>query len=119
MASPLRSRSLDDSQPLSEPLDSFRRGDRGQSRFQLDLLVGLALDYITIADFMRNLEKSDYFKSVELVEARVSQWKDVVMQQFSLNLKVSYEGSIKPKVTETEEETVAQVEGGLITGGLS
>lgn len=57
-------------------------------------LEGLALDGETISQFMRELEKSDYFPKVELDVAKQTLLKGVKIQSFSIRATVSYAGKI-------------------------
>ncbi|RMD85622.1 MAG: hypothetical protein D6808_04875 [Candidatus Dadabacteria bacterium] len=55
-------------------------------------IVGLALDNQTIADFMKELEKSNFFLQVDLLEARQVSWNRVKMKKFTLSAVVDYAG---------------------------
>jgi type IV pilus assembly protein PilN len=57
-------------------------------------LEGLALDGETISQFMRELEKSDYFPKVELDVAKQVDRQGVKIQSFSIRATVSYAGKI-------------------------
>jgi type IV pilus assembly protein PilN len=57
-------------------------------------LEGLALDGETISQFMRELEKSDYFPKVELDVAKQATKQGVKIQAFSIRASVSYAGKI-------------------------
>jgi type IV pilus assembly protein PilN len=54
---------------------------------------GLALDNVTIADFTKQLEKSIYFKRVDLLEVRQEEVRGVKMKRFSISAKISYSGA--------------------------
>jgi type IV pilus assembly protein PilN len=56
---------------------------------------GKSIDDQTIAGFMRELEKSDYFNAIDLGETRQSDEKGAKIKIFSLNTTVSYSGSAK------------------------
>ena len=58
-------------------------------------LVGFALDNQTIAVFMKDLEASDYFDAVELVETKQADREGVKIKAFTLDTKVNYAGKIK------------------------
>jgi type IV pilus assembly protein PilN len=64
---------------------------------------GMALDNQTIASFMNELEKSDYFTRVDLVEAHGVQWQGVAMKQFTLSTTVTYAGKIAEEEAKKEE----------------
>lgn len=57
-------------------------------------LDGMALDGETISQFMRELEKSDYFPKVELDVAKQVDKQGVKIQSFSIRASVSYAGKI-------------------------
>jgi type IV pilus assembly protein PilN len=57
-------------------------------------LEGMALDGETISQFMRELEKSDYFPKVELDVAKQVDKQGVKIQSFSIRASVSYAGKI-------------------------
>ena len=58
---------------------------------------GMALDNQTIASFMRDLEASDYFDKVDLVEARQAVREGVKIKAFNIQSKVLYTGKIVAK----------------------
>jgi type IV pilus assembly protein PilN len=68
------------------------------------LLSGVALDNETIASFMKNLEKSNYFKTVDLEQAMQAVRKDVKVKNFSLKSAISYTGVFPKAEEETEEK---------------
>lgn len=51
---------------------------------------GLALDNQTIADFIKQLEKSELFKRVDLLEARQEEVRGVKMKHFAVSAKITY-----------------------------
>ncbi len=53
---------------------------------------GLALDNQTIADFIKQLEKSSYFIRVDLLEARQETWQGVKMKRFAISAKIDLGG---------------------------
>ena len=57
-------------------------------------VMGKALDNQTIAQFMTGLGGSDYFREVELVEAKQNEWNDARIHEFILQAKVNYAGKI-------------------------
>ena len=75
-----------------------------EERSGLFEIVGLALDNQTIAKFMKDLEESEYFLTVDLVEARIAEYDDVKMKQFTLSAKISYAGSLEIADDSEEEE---------------
>lgn len=54
---------------------------------------GLALDNQTIADFIKRLEKSEYFIRVDLLEARQEEVRGVKMKRFAVSAKINYGGT--------------------------
>lgn len=57
-------------------------------------LEGFALDGETISQFMRELEKSDYFPKVELDVAKQADRQGVKIQAFTIRAAVNYAGKI-------------------------
>lgn len=64
---------------------------------------GKAIDNQTIAGFMRQLEGSDYFKSIDLGETRQADERGVKIKAFSLNTVVSYAGGTHSAVVKAAE----------------
>ena len=63
-------------------------------------LSGYALDNQTIAAFMKELERSDFFETVELVETKQMDRDGVKMKLFTLESRINYAGaSPKPAAT--------------------
>jgi type IV pilus assembly protein PilN len=56
-------------------------------------LDGLAIDHQTIADFLKALSKSVYFKNVDLVETTQIQQDNVPLKKFSIKSTLVYEPS--------------------------
>jgi type IV pilus assembly protein PilN len=56
-------------------------------------ITGLAPDNQTIAVFMRNLSRSPYFASVDLVETTQSERNEAPVKRFVLNARLSYTGA--------------------------
>ncbi len=67
-------------------------------------IEGKALDNQTIAEFMKELEKSDYYTSVDLVETKQATHQGVKVKSFSLRAGISYAGKIE---LDTEAESKA------------
>lgn len=68
-------------------------------------ITGFALDNQTISGFMRELEKSDYFPQVDLVETTQADKQGVKIYAYVIQAKVSYAGKIKaaePEVTKAK-----------------
>lgn len=66
---------------------------------------GVALDIHTIANFMRAIERSDYFDDVKLIETKQTEIDSVGMKAFNLHAKVNYAGLTK---SETESEAAEE-----------
>lgn len=49
---------------------------------------GMAASYVSIADYIRKLEDSDWFQDVELVDARVDQRQEQEFTQFQLRTQI-------------------------------
>ncbi len=62
---------------------------------------GFALDNQTIATFMKDLEKSDYYLSVDLDESKTKSKSGINIKSFVLQSKISYSG----KVVVVEEDS--------------
>jgi len=58
----------------------------------LATITGLGLDDQTIANFMRKLNASPYFDSVDLVETAQSEQDGVQLKRFVVNARLSYSG---------------------------
>lgn len=67
-------------------------------------ISGLALDNQTIASFMKGLESSDYFHTVDLVETRQTEKKQVKMKYFIIQAKVNYAGKLIASTDPDKEE---------------
>lgn len=63
-------------------------------RANLMRVSGMALDNQTITTLMKELENSEFFEAVDLVESKKSAWQGVEIQQFILQTKVRYAGNI-------------------------
>ncbi|MDZ4786090.1 MAG: PilN domain-containing protein [bacterium] len=58
---------------------------------------GMALDNQTIADLIKQLEKSNYFIRVDLLEARQEEWQGVKMKRFAISAQINYGGPTSVK----------------------
>lgn len=70
-------------------------------------IIGFALDNQTIAGFMKGLEASSYFETVELVQTKQTEKYGVKIAEFTLQTKVSYAGKAK-KVSKPDEKIEPQ-----------
>ena len=75
-------------------------------------LVGRALDEQTIASFMRDLEKSDYFEQVDPVEIKQIDMDGVKIKEFAVTAMISYTGRVEPLPAEVDAADKAAVGGG-------
>ena len=66
-------------------------------------IQGMALDAETIALFMKDLEASDYFVTVDLEETKQALVEGIKMQEFVLNAQVSYSGRVTVGVDTSAE----------------
>lgn len=64
-------------------------------------IIGRALDDQTIASFMRDLEKSDYFDKVDPVEIKLMDMEGVKVKEFSVQAAISYTGTVEPSADAT------------------
>lgn len=67
---------------------------------------GKAIDNQTIANFMKELEGSDYFKSIDLGETRQSDDRNVKIKSFTLNTAVSYSGGAHEPTAAVQDAAV-------------
>ena len=68
-------------------------------------IAGMALDDQTIAGFMRDLEASDYYDTVDLVQSRKTPWKGGKISEFSLEAKINYAGKVTAPAQQNVEES--------------
>ncbi|RIL12178.1 MAG: hypothetical protein DCC75_00915 [Proteobacteria bacterium] len=61
-------------------------------------ISGKALDNQTIASFMKDLETSEFYETVDLGETKQSDWKGVKIKDFTLQARINYAGEIKAQV---------------------
>jgi type IV pilus assembly protein PilN len=66
-------------------------------------MTGMALDNQTVADFLKALAASAYFRDVELVETTQVQQDKLAMKKFSLRSRLLYQ----PTLAETQPKTAA------------
>lgn len=66
---------------------------------------GFALDNQTIAGFMKDLGKSDYYKTVDLVETKQTARGGVKLKIFTLQTKISYAGKVGNAEPEDEKKS--------------
>lgn len=57
-------------------------------------ISGYALDNQTIASFMKELERSDYYDTIDLVETKQATRKGTKLKSFKLNAKIRYTGKL-------------------------
>ncbi|HEY3306550.1 MAG TPA: PilN domain-containing protein [Candidatus Binatia bacterium] len=55
---------------------------------------GIAVDNQTVADFLKALSSSDYFKNVELVETSQSEQDKLLLKKFSVRSRLVYQPSV-------------------------
>ncbi len=65
-------------------------------------LVGEAVDNQTIAEFLRELSNSAYFKKVDLVETTAQDKGEVKLRKFILKAQVDYAASAKKEAPKSE-----------------
>ncbi|HML96035.1 MAG TPA: PilN domain-containing protein [Thermodesulfobacteriota bacterium] len=64
-------------------------------------LVGIADNEFTVADFMKSLESSPYFVSVELGVIKKTEIRKLDLRNFIINAKLDYAGKKKTEAAET------------------
>ncbi|MCL4245475.1 MAG: PilN domain-containing protein [Candidatus Dadabacteria bacterium] len=67
-------------------------------------LVGIADNEFTVADFMKSLETSPYFVSVELGVIKKTDIRKLDLRNFIINAKLDYAGKKKTEAAETGAE---------------
>jgi len=73
---------------LSAELPDFVWLTELQQRGNTVTIDGMAASYVSIADYIRKLEDSDWFQDVELVDARVDQRQEQEFTQFQLRTQI-------------------------------
>lgn len=76
-------------------------------------MVGTALDNQTIATYMKDLQASDYFTAVDLVETKQIESKGVKIKNFTLDAKITYTGKLRkdaaaPAAIEVKADATAE-----------
>jgi type IV pilus assembly protein PilN len=64
-------------------------------------MIGTALDNQTIATYMKDLQASDYFTAVDLVETKQIESKGVKIKNFTLDAKITYTGKLRKEAATT------------------
>lgn len=67
-------------------------------------ISGNALDNQTIALFMKDLEQSEYFKKVDLIETKQAENQGAKIKSFTLLADISYAGKIAIEAVKEEEK---------------
>lgn len=75
------------------------------------MMTGVALDNQTIATFMQELEKSEYYETVDLEETKQGEVDGVGVKNFSLRAKISYAGASNVSNKEPKSEESASQPG--------
>ncbi len=70
-------------------------------------IKGSAVDNQTIAILMKNLESSDYFSGVDLIETKLETHLGVKIKNFTINTKVSYAGKFERNAAEENTKPAA------------
>ncbi|MGH9323866.1 MAG: PilN domain-containing protein [Vicinamibacteria bacterium] len=73
---------------LSAELPDFVWLTQLQQRGSQVTIDGMAASYVSIADYIRKLEDSEWFQNVELVDARVDQQQEQEFTQFQLRTQL-------------------------------
>ena len=72
-------------------------------------ISGHALDNQTIALFMKDLEQSNYFKKVDLVETKQAENQGAKVKSFTLLADISYSGNISTEESVEKENKQAAI----------
>jgi type IV pilus assembly protein PilN len=64
------------------------------------VLEGVAWNEKTVADFMRQLQASPYFQSVELKEIKTKKLRDLPLKTFKIQAQLNYSGKTKEEAGE-------------------
>lgn len=64
------------------------------------VLEGVAWNEKTVADFMRQLQASPYFQSVELKEIKTKKFRDMPLKTFKIQAQLNYSGKTKEEASE-------------------
>ena len=67
-------------------------------------IYGHALDNQTVTLFMKDLEQSDYFKKIELVETKQALNQGAKVKSFTIKADVSYSGKVKEEKVEEDNK---------------
>lgn len=89
---------LSEAIPNKAWLDEFTEKDQ-QAR-----LVGIADNEFTVADFMKSLETSPYFVSVELGVIKKTDVRNLDLRNFIINARLDYAGKKKTEAAQTTGE---------------
>jgi len=79
-------------------------------------LVGIADNEFTVADFMKSLETSPYFVSVELGVIKKTDIRNLDLRDFIINAKLDYAGKKKMEAAQTPAEAPEAPAGGKKKG---
>jgi len=71
------------------------------------LVTGMAVDNQTIADFLKALQTSEYFKDVELVETVQAQQDKQTLKKFSVRSRLVYQPQAEPQTAPAPQKTAA------------
>jgi type IV pilus assembly protein PilN len=70
-------------------------------------VTGMAVDNQTIADFLKALQSSQYFKDVDLVEAVQSQQDKQALKKFAVRSRLLYQPQAEPQKKPAPQNTAA------------
>ena len=87
---------------LSSELPDFVWLTKLQQKGNDITIDGMAASYVSIADYIRKLEDSDWFQNVELVDAKVDQKQEQEFTQFQLRTQL-----VAPKAPEAGAPTAS------------
>jgi type IV pilus assembly protein PilN len=70
-------------------------------------VTGMAVDNQTIADFLKALQSSQYFKDVDLVETVQSQQDKQALKKFAVRSRLLYQPQAEPQKKPAPQNTAA------------
>lgn len=90
---------------LAEAIPNKAWLDEFTEKGQQARLVGIADNEFTVADFMKSLETSPYFVSVELGVIKKTDIRNLDLRNFIINARLDYAGTKKTEAAQTAGES--------------
>lgn len=101
---------------LAEAIPNKAWLDEFTEKGQQARLVGIADNEFTVADFMKSLETSPYFVSVELGVIKKTDIRNLDLRNFIINAKLDYAGKKKTEAAQTAGEATEAPDAGKKRG---